>query len=505
DLVNKATASGRGALAGQEAFKLYATYGFPLDLIEEACRERGLTLDHEGFQRALEEQRDRARVAPGFKAAAVKPIVAEVAGKIRPTRFVGYEGLTANGVVQAILKDDRLVKEAAEGETVELALDVTPFYAEGGGQVGDRGLLSGPDGRVEVQETTRPAPDLVLHKGLVRAGRVRQGDRLEAVVNEVTRHDAARNHTATHLAHAALREILGPHVKQYGSLVAPNRLRFDFAHFRPLSSRDVDEVESLVNERVRRDDTVRTDVMGVQEAVAAGALAFFGDKYGEQVRVVSINTFSKELCGGTHCHRTGEIGVFKFVSETGVAAGVRRIEAVTGSGALEHLKRLEAEIRELSELLKVSPSELAAKTKKLLAQLKEKERELEQAKLKLASGSTEQATVRTVRGVPVHVQRADGLDNAELRALADRVRDKLKSGVIALGARLDDKVSLLVVVTPDLVSKIHAGHLIREMAGEVGGTGGGRPEMAQAGGKNPEGLDAALNRVFELVERAHGA
>jgi alanyl-tRNA synthetase len=505
ELVAKAKASGRAALAGQDAFKLYDTYGFPLDLIEEACREQGLTLDHEGFQRALEEQRDRARKSGGFEAAAIKPIIAEVAGRIRPTRFVGYEGLRAEGIVQAILRNDRLVKEAAAGETVELALDVTPFYAEGGGQVGDRGMLSGPDGRIEIHETTRPAPDLVLHKGVVQAGRVREGERLEAVVNEVIRHDAARNHTATHLAHAALREILGPHVKQYGSLVAPNRLRFDFAHFRPLSSRDVDEIESLVNERVRRDDTVRTNVMGVQDAVAAGALAFFGDKYGEQVRVVSIETFSKELCGGTHCHRTGEIGVFKLVSETGVAAGVRRIEAVTGSGALAHLKRLEGEIRELSDLLKVSPSELAARTKKLLAQLKEKERELEQVKLKLASGQTEQATVRSIGGVQVHAQRADGLDSAELRALADRVRDKLKSGVIALGTRLDDKVSLLVVVTPDLIPKIHAGHLIREMASEVGGTGGGRPEMAQAGGKNPDRLDAALNKVFELVERAHGA
>jgi alanyl-tRNA synthetase len=501
DLVAKAKAAKRTVLAGQDAFKLYDTYGFPLDLIEEACREQGLTLDHAGFQRALEEQRERGRDDQVFKPTTLKPAVADVAGRLRSTRFVGYEALKAEGVVQAILKDDRLVKEATEGQTVEVALDVTPFYAEGGGQVGDKGMLTGPDGRIEIQDTTRPAPDLVLHKGLVRTGRVREGDRLEAVVNVTTRHDAARNHTATHLAHAALREILGPHVKQYGSLVAPNRLRFDFAHFRPLSSRDLDEIESLVNERVRCDDSIRTDVMGVQEAVAAGALAFFGDKYGERVRVVSIESFSKELCGGTHCGRTGEIGTFKLVSETGVAAGVRRIEAVTGSGAIDHVKRLEAEVRELSELLKAAPSELAAKTRKLLAQLKEKERELEQVKLKLASGQSGEATVRTIQGVQVHAQRADGLDNAELRALADRVRDKLKSGVIALGAQQGEKVSLLVVVTPDLVPKIHAGQLIKDMAAEVGGTGGGRPEMAQAGGKNPERLDAALHKVFDLVER----
>jgi alanyl-tRNA synthetase len=357
---------------------------------------------------------------------------------------------------------------------------------------------------VQIKETTRPAPDVILHKGTVQTGRVREGDRLEAQVNRVSRLDAARNHTATHLMHAALREVLGPHVRQYGSLVAPNRLRFDFSHFKPLSSRDLDDIEGLVNERIRLNDPVQTDVMGVQEAVKAGALAFFGDKYGEQVRVVRIESFSKELCGGTHCRFTGDIGLFRIVSETGVAAGVRRIEALSGSGALAQLKQLEAEVRELSDLLKVAPSDLVVKTRKLMAQLKEKERELEQLKLRMASGSTEGAQVREVRGVTVHVQRADGMDGGELRNLADRVRDKLKSGVIALGSVQDDKVALLVVVSKDLTLRLKAGDLVRDMAAEVGGTGGGRPEMAQAGGKQPERLDAALNKVFELVERAVG-
>jgi alanyl-tRNA synthetase len=320
----------------------------------------------------------------------------------------------------------------------------------------------------------------------------------------VSRQDAARNHTATHLVHAALRDLLGPHVKQYGSLVAPNRLRFDFAHFRPLLSRDIDAVESLVNDHVRQNEPVHTSVMGMQEAVASGALAFFEDKYGEQVRVVSIESFSKELCGGTHCRRTGEIGLFRVVSETGVAAGVRRIEALTGSGALAQFKQLEAEVRELSELLKVGPSELVGKTRKLMAQLKEKERELEQAKLRLASGSGGEAQVRTLHGIQVHVQRADGMEGAELRTLADRLRDKLGSGVIALGSAKDGKVSLLVVVTKDLLGRLKAGELIKEMAAEVGGTGGGRPEMAQAGGKDVERLDAALEKVFVLVERTVG-
>ncbi|MBM4134525.1 MAG: alanine--tRNA ligase [Nitrospira sp.] len=504
ELVEKAKAAGRSLLPGEQVFKLYDTYGFPLDLIAEACKEQQMQLDDAGFQRALEEQRERARKVPGFEAAAVKPIVMEVAGKVRPTSFVGYEGLKATAVIQALVKGDRLVKEAVEGDTVELVLDVTPFYAEGGGQTGDQGVLAGPDGRIEIQETTRPAPTVILHKAKVTAGRIQEGERVEAWVNSVTRQDAARNHTATHLLHAALRELLGPHVRQYGSLVAPNRLRFDFAHFKPLSSRDIDDIEALVNDHIRRNEPVQTHVMGVQEAVASGAMAFFGDKYGEQVRVVSVDTFSKELCGGTHCRQTGEIGLFRIVAETGVSAGVRRIEALTGTGAMAQLKRLEAEVRELSELLKVGPSELAAKTKKLMAQLKDKERELEQVKLKLASGSGSEAQVRTIQGVTVHAQRADEMEGGELRTLADRLRDKLGSGVIALGSAKEGKAALLVVVTKDLTARVRAGDLIREMAAAIGGTGGGRPEMAQAGGKNPEGLNTALEKVFGLVQQAVG-
>jgi alanyl-tRNA synthetase len=504
DLVEKAKAAGHSLLPGEQVFKLYDTYGFPLDLIAEACKEQQMQLDEAGFQRALEEQRERARKTAGFEAAAAKPIVLDVAAKVPPTIFAGYDGLKATAVVQAILKGDRLVKEAVEGDEVELVLDVTPFYAEGGGQAGDQGVLAGPDGRIEIQETTRPAPTVILHKGKVSAGRIQEGERVEASVNPVTRQDAARNHTATHLVHAALRELLGPHVRQYGSLVAPNRLRFDFAHFKPLSSRDIDDIEALVNDHVRRNEPVQTRVMGVQEAVASGAMAFFGDKYGEQVRVVSVDTFSKELCGGTHCRQTGEIGLFRIVTETGVAAGVRRIEALTGTGAMAQLKRLEAEVRELSELLKVGSSELAAKTKKLLAQLKDKERELEQVKLKLASGSGSEAQVRTIQGVTVHAQRADGMEGGELRTLADRLRDKLGSGVIALGSAKEGKAALLVVVTKDLTARVRAGDLIREMAAAIGGTGGGRPEMAQAGGKNPEGLNTALEKVFGLVEQAVG-
>ncbi len=502
DMLTKVRASGQNMLSGTEIFKLYDTYGFPMDLIAEACREQDIRLDETGFEAAIEEQRTRARKTGGFESETARPALSEVAARVGTTAFVGYDHLNSEGVVQALLKGDRLVKEAREGDEIEVVLDVTPFYAEGGGQAGDQGLLTGPDGRVEIRETTRPVPTLIVHKGVVTSGSIREGERLQLSVNRRTRQDAARNHTATHLVHAALRDLLGPHVKQYGSLVAPNRLRFDFAHFRPLASRDIDEIESIVNEQVRQDQPVQTDVMGVQEAVAGGALAFFGDKYGDQVRVVHIDTFSKELCGGTHCRRTGEIGLFRIVSESGVAAGVRRIECLTGSGALDSLKRLEADVRELSDLLKVAPGEVVSRTRKLSEQLKEKERELAEVKLKMASTSSGDSQAREIKGVQVHAQRTDGLDVNGMRALADQLRDKLRSGVVALGAANDGKVSLLVVVTKDLVGRLKAGDLIKEMATEVGGTGGGRPEMAQAGGKNPEGLGTALEKVFGLVQKA---
>jgi alanyl-tRNA synthetase len=501
EMIAKARSTGNKTLTGADVFKLYDTYGFPLDLMGEACREQGMTLDEAGFDQAIEEQRNRARKTGGFVQEIARPAVAELVGRVGTTKFIGYDRLESESLVQAILKGDRLVKEAAEGDEVELVLDVTPFYAEGGGQVGDRGLLLGHDGQVEITETTRPAPTVILHKGTVTKGRIREGESLHMTVNATMRQDAQRNHTATHLLHAALRDLLGPHVKQYGSLVGPNRLRFDFAHFRPLSSRDVDEIETVVNDEVRKNERVATEVMSIQDAVAKGALAFFGDKYGEQVRVVTVESFSKELCGGTHCKQTGDIGLFRLVSETGVAAGVRRIEAQTGSGALAKVKQLETEIRELSDLLKVGQSELVAKARKVITQLKDKERELEEVKLKMAGGSAADAMAKTIAGIQVHVQRTDGLDVNGMRALADQLRDKLKSGVVALGAANDGKVSLLVVVTKDLIARLKAGDIIKEMAAEVGGTGGGRPEMAQAGGKDPARLDIALEKVFGLVER----
>ena len=506
DMIEKVRANRQTVLAGGDVFKLYDTYGFPMDLMTEACREQGMTVDESGFEAAIEEQRTRARKTGGFEQESARPAVTELVKRVGATTFIGYDRLESESILLAILKGEQLVKEAAEGDEVEVVLDVTPFYAEGGGQVGDRGTLAGPEGLLEIDNTTRPAPALILHKGTVRKGCIREGERLRMTVNASTRLDAARNHTATHLVHAALRDLLGPHVKQYGSLVGPNRLRFDFAHFRPLSSRDIDDIESTVNGEIRKNEAVRTDVMSIQDAVANGALAFFGDKYGEQVRVVSVESFSKELCGGTHCRQTGDIGLFRIVSEGGVAAGVRRIEAQTGTGACALMKKLEADVRELSDLLKVGQAELVGKTRKVLTQLKDKERELEELKLKMATGAgaKDEANIQTISGVKVHAQRADEIDMAGLRALADRLREKEQSCVIALGGVSEGKVALFVVVKgdKDLLSKIKANELIKVMAVEVGGTGGGRPEMAQAGGKDVAKLDAALEKVFGLVEQA---
>ncbi len=506
EIIAEAKQSKQRVISGEALFKLYDTYGFPLDLAADSAKDHGLALDEAGFQAALNEQRERARKSAGFVAAKTKDIYTELSGIVAPTQFVGYSQLDTEGFVQAIVKQDARVKEAVEGDEIEIVLDRTPFYAEGGGQVGDQGVLTGPDGIIEVRQTTRPAPELFLHQGVVTRGRIREGDRLRAHVDPRLRFGAARNHTATHLLHAVLREVLGPHVKQYGSLVAPNRLRFDFAHFAPVRPGQLEEAEAIVNERIRANAPVQTKIMGISEAVQEGALAFFGDKYGEEVRVVEINTFSKELCGGTHCRHTGEIGLFKLVSEGGVAAGVRRIEAQTGEGAYALLKQREAELRALADLLKTNPADVVTKARRLVTTLKEKEEELEKLKARLASGETGGGggEARMVAGVPVYIQRVDGLEMNDLRALADTVRERLKSGIVALGSVKDNKASLLVAVTKDLAARFPAGELIKALAAEIGGTGGGRPEMAQAGGKQIDRLDAALAQTVTAVERKAG-
>ena len=502
EIVAQVKRNKQSVIPGEALFKLYDTYGFPLDLAADSARDQGLALDEAGFQAALQEQRERARKSAGFEAAKTKPVYTEASRIAPPTEFLGYERFESQATIQAIIKQDRLATDAVEGDEVEVVLNRTPFYAEGGGQVGDQGVLTGPEGTIEVRQTIKPVPDLFVHQGVVVRGRMRQGELVHASLNVPLRLAAARNHTGTHLLHAALREVLGPHVKQYGSLVAPGRLRFDFAHFSPARPSQLEEVEALVNERIRMNDQVGTKTMGITEAVQEGALAFFGDKYGDRVRVVEIDAFSKELCGGTHCHHTGEIGLFKLVSETGVAAGVRRVEGQTGEGAYELLKQRETDLRVLAELFKTNPPDVMAKARKLVAQLKEREQELEKLKARLASGGGDgTGETRTIAGVTVHARRVDGLEINDLRSLADTVRDRLKSGVIVLGTVKDGKASLLLAVTQDLAERFPAGELIKPLATAIGGTGGGRPEMAQAGGKQTDRIDMALAQVFTEVER----
>ena len=500
-ILAEAKQQGNIQLEGEAVFKLYDTYGFPLDLVEDAAREEGLHVDHAGYQHALDAQRERARKTAKFSQAASQNELVSALEQIPLTKFVGYSHHQAGATLLGMVKDEHLIQEAGKGETVEFVLDITPFYPEGGGQVGDQGTLVGPSARIVVQDTTKVAKGWFLHKGQVIEGLVQVGDFLSVTVNGALRQSAARNHTATHLLHAALREILGPHVKQYGSLVAPNRLRFDFSHFKGLTSRNIEEIENLVNEQIRNNTPIQVEEMGIQDALDRGALAFFGDKYGEQVRVVEMGSFSKELCGGTHCSRTGDVGLFRIASEGGIAAGVRRIEALTGVGALTYAQHQEAEWRELAALLKTSPNDVVEKAKKLVTTLRDTERELERAKQKvLDQHSAEQgASMKDIGGMPILVQRVDGLTMQELRTFSDKLRHKAASGLLVLGSVKDSKVSLIVIVGKEQSQKLPAGKVAQHVAQFVGGSGGGRPDMAQAGGNQPEHLDRALNSVYEYV------
>ncbi len=498
---------GRSHVAGEAVFKLYDTYGFPVDLVEDAAKEEGLQLDYHGYQQALEEQRERARKTGKFTQEVSPTERLNLMEQFPLTQFVGYDRQQASGTLLAMVKGEEVVTQAKQDEEVEFLLDTTPFYPEGGGQVGDHGTLVGPSARIVVQDTIKLGKGWFLHKGHVLEGSVNVGDHLVAKVNEALRYQTARNHTATHLLHAALRDILGPHVKQYGSLVAPNRLRFDFSHFKGLTSRNMEEIEDVVNEQIRNNVPVHTEELGIQDALERGALAFFGDKYGEQVRVVEMGAFSKELCGGTHCRRTGDVGFFRIISEGGIAAGVRRLEALTGDGALNYVQQREAEWRDLAGLLKTSPNDIVDKTKKLLTTLRETERELERTKQKALDhqGAAQEVSIRDIGGVPVLVQRIDGLNMQELRTYSDKLRKKVASGLLVLGSVKEDKVSLLVIVGKEHTTRLPAGKVAQYVAKMVGGSGGGRPDMAQAGGNQPEHLDAALLSVYDYVSAQLGS
>ena len=490
-------------LPGAVAFKLYDTFGLALDEQEDMARERGLEIDREGFEREMEEQRRRARASwKGAEKGAVPPAYQTLLEKGR-TRFVGYEHLETHARVVGLLVDQQLVDRVDPGTHAELVLDETPFYAETGGQVGDQGALYSETGeKLADVETTYPAiPGLSVHR-IVAHDRISTGDEVWARVNDPVRHATMRNHTATHLLHAALRKVLGPHVKQAGSVVAPDRLRFDFTHYTAMDRAEIEEVERLMNHEVLENIPVDTEIMPLDVAVSTGAMALFGEKYGDRVRVVSIPDFSKELCGGTHVSRTGDIGVCKVVYESSISAGVRRIEAITGERAVEEYQRTADTINRMAQMMKVSEPELVEQVEKMLARDRTLEKQVEQLKNKLAQSAVHdlESQARTVHNVRILAARLDGMDRQQLRALADSLRNKWKTAVVVLASAEDSNVSIISAVTKDLTSKVHAGKLVGAVAQAVGGKGGGRPDMAEGGGKDPSALPAALEHVYADVE-----
>jgi len=484
-------------LDGGTVFQLYDTFGFPVDLTADIARERGVRVDYAGFEAAMERQRERARAASKFTAAAA----VEYSGAA--TEFHGYDALALEAKVVALYSREGVqAQEIAGGEAAIVVLDRTPFYAESGGQVGDSGELAGKSGTFTVEDTQKIQPAVFGHKGVLTTGRLRVGDRVMAGVDAMRRARTMRNHSATHLMHKALREVLGSHVQQKGSLVDAERTRFDFSHNEPMTDEHVRRVEAIVNAEVLANSATSARIMKHEAALKAGALAFFGDKYGDEVRVLDIGS-SRELCGGTHVARTGDIGFFKVTSEGGIAAGVRRIEATTGDGALAYVQGQEARLNEAAAALKAPPQEVAQKIAQVLDSVKSLEKELARLKSKLASSQGDELAeqVVEVKGVKLLAATLDGADARALREAMDKLKNKLKSAVIVLAAAEQGKVSLIAGVTSDLTSKLKAGDLVNFVAQQVGGKGGGRPDMAQAGGTDPAKLPAALASVRGWVEQ----
>jgi len=490
-------------IPGEAVFKLYDTYGFPVDLTADIARERGLSIDMQGFEAEMSAQRERARAASTFGQAHTGGLQIECASE-----FTGYERLQDDSLVTALFSEGRSVEVLNAGDAGIVVLDHTPFYAESGGQVGDQGVLRvGDTGLFEVTDTQKQGEGAIAHIGRVARGAIGQGAAVTAQVNGERRAATRLNHSATHLMHAALRQVLGEHVQQKGSLVDPERLRFDFSHFEPVSPEQLHAIETLVNEQIRANAAVETRIMPVDQAMQMGAMALFGEKYGDQVRVLSIGDFSVELCGGTHVMRAGDIGLFKILSETGIAAGVRRIEAVTGAGALHYVEEAEKNLGEVAGLVKAGREEAAAKVAQLLDRNRRLEKELEALKAKLASsqGSDLADKAQEVAGIKVLAARLEGADAKSLRDTVDQLKNKLGAAAIVLGAVQGDKVSLVAGVTKAETGRIKAGELVNHVATQVGGKGGGRPDLAQAGGSQPQNLDAALASVADWVAGQIGA
>ncbi|MCC5868989.1 MAG: alanine--tRNA ligase [Gammaproteobacteria bacterium] len=488
-------------IPGDTVFRLYDTYGFPADLTADIARERGLGIDSAGFEQAMQAQRDRARAASRFGAGQGGALTLEAS-----TQFSGYTQVSDSGRVVALFRDEQPVDQLGTGEAGVVVLERTPFYAESGGQVGDRGELHGEDSCFVVDDT-RKLGNAHGHLGRVSRGTLRVGDTLQAEIDTARREATIRNHTATHLLHAALRRVLGGHVQQKGSLVAADRLRFDFSHYEAVSEAQLSEIEDLVNARIRANDAANVAEMGFQEAIDAGALAFFGDKYGDKVRVLRVGDFSTELCGGTHVERAGDIGLFKIISEGGVASGVRRIEAVTGAGALAWVRAGEQQLARVAQLVRGGRDDADAKVRQALERARELEKEVDRLKAQLATGQGRDLAdqAQDVAGIKVLAASIEGADARSLRDAVDRLRDRLGSAVVVLGAVEDGKVRLAAGVSKDLVGRIQAGGLIATIASRVGGKGGGRSDFAQAGGTQPEALPAALATVAEEVRQRLGS
>ena len=495
--------AGEKALSGENAFKLYDTYGFPLDLTKEILEEKGYGIDEEGFQAAMEKQRVQAREAR--KETNYMGADATVYDEIDPsvtTEFVGYDTLSCDSKITVLTTESEITEAVADGQRATIFVEKTPFYATMGGQEGDTGIIHTADAEFAVEETIKLLGGKFGHIGRVTKGMFRTGDTVTLEVRSKERLNTCKNHSATHLLQKALKTVLGSHVEQKGSLVTPDRLRFDFAHFSAMTREEIEAVEALVNEEIAKNNPVVTEVMNVEEAKKTGAMALFGEKYEEDVRVVTMGDFSKELCGGTHVSNTGLITTFKIVSESGVAAGVRRIEALTGDGVFAYYKAQEQKLAEAAKLLKATPENLAEKISHLLAETKSLHSEIESLKSKAAQEAVGDVMnqVEEICGVKVLAVRVEDVDMGGLRELGDQLKEKLGEGVVVIASAAGGKVSLMATATEGALKKgAHAGNLIKAIAGLVGGGGGGRPNMAQAGGKNPEGIDAALSKAKEVL------
>ncbi len=500
DSLGELKAAGRQEIPGDLIFKLYDTFGFPVDIVQDVVRDTGMTLDLSGFQDHMEAQRTRSRSKVTF--AGVGDAFKELTADAVKSRFTGYDLLSMQARVLLLVQDGQKVQKAVSGQAVEVVTDATPFYGEAGGQVGDQGLIAATGLTLKVTNTVKDPTGLIIHKGQVTAGQIEVDQQVLLTVDMEKRQATANNHTATHILHAALRQVLGEHVKQAGSLVAPDRLRFDFTHFSQVEPEQIKQIEAIANQRIRANVVVQTDEMDAEEALQSGAMALFEEKYGDRVRVVALSDFSKELCGGTHTRRTGDIGLFKIVSETSVASGVRRIEALTGQPALDYVQQMSQAVLQSGHLLRTKPEDVVPRIEQLLSAQKSLEKQVEKLNTALADAKTGSGDdeVKTVSGVSVLVKKV-GVDKpAALRDLADRFKDRVKSGIVILGSAAGDKALLIVVVSKDLVKRFHAGNIVKALAAIVGGGGGGRPDMAQAGGTEPEKLDLALESAFQIIE-----